>query len=210
MRPAPTGIALALLALLYALLGAGCASKPESGATWSAPGGARGPFRNLIVFGVAAQGKVRSAYEDSFVAALRSRGAQARAGHDLLPAGGLGDVRSIPRASESSPADGVIITHLVGERTENARVAPHNFVTPSLYGSLYPYYQRVNSYVTEPGYYARYPVLQLETNLYDTARQKLVWSGRSASLSPDSEQTTIKAVIAEATLGMAKAGFLPR
>ncbi|WP_236848783.1 hypothetical protein [Candidatus Thiodictyon syntrophicum] len=209
MRPVPTGIALVVLALLSALLGAGCSSTTQLTSTWRDPGAAPRPYRNLLVFGIAANGNVRRAYENNFVVALRARGVKARAGHDLLPEGGLGEVNAVKRVVGQSGADGIIVTHLVGATAQTVVVSPRSYVDPNLYGSLYPYYQRVFGYVTEPGYYATYPVLQLETNLYDAARQKLVWSTRSETMDPGSETTTIKDVIAAVTQGLAAAGYLP-
>jgi len=111
---------------------------------------------------------------------------------------------------ELSGADGVIVTYLAGQNTETVRVPARNYVTPSLYGGLYPYYGLVYDNVTEPGYYARFKLLQLETNVYDVARQKLVWSGRSQTLDPSSEQTTINEVVERITAELARAGFLPQ
>lgn len=216
MRSAATGIPLFLIVLFGALFVASCATTEETSSTpqvpsaWSDPAVPPKPYRNLVVFGVAANGKVRRAYEDDFVAALKARGVTARAGHGLLRDGGLADVKAVRKAVGQSGADGVIVTHLVGERTDAARVSPGSYVTPSLYGSLYPYYQRVYGYVTEPGYYAHYPVLQLETNLYDAPREKLVWSARSETMDPGSEKTTIRQVIASAIKRLAEAGYLPR
>jgi hypothetical protein len=209
MRPQPTGLAPVLIVLLVTLLGAGCAST-QLASTWSAPGVTPRPFRNLVVFGVAANGKVRRAYEDSFVAALRAHGVKARPGYGLLPDGGLGGAEAVAKAVSLSGADGVIITHLVGGRSETVYVPPRTYLDPNLSGSLYPYYTRVYGYVTQPGYYANFPVLQLETNLYDAARGKLVWSARSQTMDPGSEKTTINEVIATVTRGLAQAGFLPR
>lgn len=209
MRFILTGIAPALIVLIGALTGTGCSSTQVTSA-WTDPGVVPKPYRNLVVFGVAAKGNVRRAYEDNFVAALKARGVKARTGTGLLPTGGAGDVNAVKRAVSQSGADGVIITHLVGERSPTGAASPGSFVTLSLYGSLYPYYERVYGYVTEPGYYAKYPVLQLETNLYDAARQKLVWSSRSHTLDPGSEKATINEVIETATKELAEAGYLPR
>lgn len=208
MRTVQRGVAVVLIALLAALLAAGCSSTPELGSTWSAPGGAR-PYRNLLVFGVAANANVRRAFENNFVAAIRARGVKARAGHSLLPAGGLADAKAVGRVIAQSGADGLIITHLVGARSQTVVVPPGSYTNANLYASLIPYYQRVYGYVTEPGYYANFPVLQLETNLYDAARQRLVWSSRSQTMDPAAEKQTIKEVIATVVNGMAAAGFLP-
>lgn len=209
MRPVRTGIALVLMSLLVALLGGGCSSPPIVASSWSDPSVTPRPYRNLLVFGIAANARVRNVYENTFVAALRRQGVKARAGHRLLPAGGLGNVQAVKKAVAQSGADGVIVTHLVGARAQTVYIPAGTYVNPNLYGSLYPYYQRVYNYVTEPGYYANYPVLQLETNLYDVPRQKLLWSTRSETMDPGSDKTTIKEVIASVTDGMAKAGYLP-
>ena len=87
MRPVTTGIAL--MALLVALLGGGCSSSPPIASSWSDPAAPTKPYHNLLVFGIAANARVRSAYEDNFVAALRKQGVKASAGHGLLPVGGL-------------------------------------------------------------------------------------------------------------------------
>lgn len=205
MRPALRSAAV----LMLALLPAACATSRLT-STWVEPGRTPTPFKDLAVFGVAANETVRRVYEDSFVAALKARGVRARPGYSLLPDGGLGDVKTVKEAVALSGADGVIVTYLAGQNTETVYVPPRNYVTPSLYGGLYPYYGLVYDNVTEPGYYARFKLLQLETNVYDLARQKLVWSGRSQTLDPSSEQTTINEVIELVTASLAQAGFLPR
>lgn len=197
------------IALLLAWTLAACVPH-RLGATWVEPGRTPSPFANLLVLGVAAKEKVRLAYENSFVAALQARGVKARAGHTLLPEGELADAGRVRQAVRDSGADGVLITHLAGVTTETAQVPASNYVTTSLYGGLYPYYGLVFDNVTEPGYYARFRLLAFETNLYDTRRERLVWSGRSQTMDPSSEQTTIGAVIADVTDALATAGFLPK
>lgn len=204
MRPAVCAIAL----ILSLPIAAGCAST-GIGSAWSEPGRPPKPYSNVLVFGVAAKDKIRRAYEDSFVAALKGRGVRARAGSALLPAGTQGDLEAVRRAVARSGADGVIVTLLVGETARTVRVPPRTYSDPSFYGRLYPYYGRVYDRVTEPGYYANYPVLQLETNLYDARRETLVWSGRSQTMDPGSERTTIADVVAAVIRALTESGYLP-
>lgn len=205
----PRALRFALvLAPLLSLALAACAPN-QLGTTWVEPGGTPTPFKELLVLGVAAKENVRQAYEDSFVAALRARGVRARAGHSLLPEGELANVDTLRKAVRTSDTEGVLITHLAGVTLETAQVPRHNYVTTSLYGGLYPYYGLVYNKVTEPGYYARFGLLAFETNLYDARRERLVWSGRSQTMDPSSEQTTIGEVIGKVTEALATAGFLP-
>lgn len=204
----PRLVVLVCAALITALLG-GCAATGLT-STWTEPGRVPTLYRDILVVGVAANETVRRAYEETFVAALKERGVKAQSAHRLLPEGGLADERALRQVLELSGADAVLVTHLAGAPPGGTTPSPRAFVTPSLYGSLFPYYGLVYDNVTEPGYYARFSVLQFETNLYDAERQRLVWSGRSGAMDPASEQTTISDVIAVVVQSLAQAGFLPR
>ena len=211
MHPVSTGIRRCSLALLIATLVAACvAPTPRTAWTWTDPGVVPRHYRNLIVFGIAPKRNVRHAYEDNTVLALRAHGGKASVGHDLLPQGSLGDAKAVKRAIAISGADGVVVIHLLGAQTERVYVPPLSYRNPAIYGSLDPYYQRVYGYVTQPDYYARFPLLMMETNLYDVASQKLVWSSRSETIDPASEDTTIKDLIESATQGLADSGYLPQ
>jgi hypothetical protein len=204
MRPFRLAVAIGLAAILTV----GCAPGPLS-TTWIEPGTPPTPYRDLIVFGISTNPIVRRAYEDNFVEVLKGAGVQARAAHTLLSDRDVGRSRAVQEAVGRSGADGIIVTYLAGENMDAAPSSGRTHVVPSLYGRLYPYYGHILSEVTAPGYYANYRALRLETNLYDAGRAKLVWSGRSDTLDPSSEQTMISEVIA-AMIGKLKAdGFLP-
>jgi hypothetical protein len=63
--------------------------------------------------------------------------------------------------------------------------------------------------VTAPGYYTNGKPLRLEVGLYDAGRATLVWSGRSDTLDPSSEQTMISEVITEVIGKLRVDGYLP-
>jgi hypothetical protein len=204
MRPIWIAVAFGLLALLTV----GCAPGPLS-TTWVEPGAIPVRYNDIIVFGIAANPKIRRAYEDNFVEALRGAGVQARAAHTLLSDRDVGRSRAVQEAVGRSGADGVIVTYLAGDDPDAAPSGTRTHVVPGVYGRLYPYYGRVLSEVTAPGYYADYAALRLETNLYDAGRATLVWSGRSDALDPSSEQTMISEVIAAVIEKLKRDGFLP-
>jgi hypothetical protein len=45
---------------------------------------------------------------------------------------------------------------------------------------------------SSPGYYDKYQIFTLESNLYDTATQKLVWSMQSESIDPSTPRKVIE------------------
>jgi hypothetical protein len=209
MRFAAVRAIAIILTLISATLAVGCASTGV-GSQWREPGRPAKPFKDLLVFGVAAKDKIRRAYETSFVAALKERGVRARPGSKLVPKDELGNPDAIRRAVAQSRAEGVIVTHLVGENALKVSLSPDTYRDPSYYGRLYPYYGRVYDTVTAPGYYASYPVLQLETNLYDARGETLLWSSRSESMDPGSERTTIAQVVESVIAALSEAGYLPQ
>jgi len=198
-----------IAALLVASALLACAPTPRLISTWSNPSRPAHPYTDLVVFGIAASEMARDAYEDIFVAALQGHGVRARAGHTLVPKGGLASTRTLKKAVELTGAQGVIVTHLRGADDQGASGPTKTHVIPARDGRLYPYYARVYDQVTEPDYYATFLALQLETSLYDGRSEALVWSGRSDGMDPTSEQTTIGEVIDSVTAALASAGYLP-
>ena len=63
------------------------------------------------------------------------------------------------------------------------------------YRRYYGYYSHVLEYVYEPGYYQRYKVVKLETNLYDTDTEEIVWSMQSRTIDGDAPEHVISSVI---------------
>lgn len=198
-----------IAALLAALVLAACAPNTALVSTWNDDTRPARPYRNLVVFGLAPNKKVRDAYEKSFVAALQRHGARATAGHSLVRSGGLASAKAMRRALERSGADGIILTHLRAT-SRGAGATGGSHVVPSLDGKLDGYYRRVYAEVTEPDYYATDPALQLQSSLYDFPRAVLIWSARSAAISATSESTTIGDVIDATADALAQAGYLPK
>lgn len=193
---------------LVAVLASACASGPLT-STWVAHNTPPKEYRDLLVFGIAANPTVRRAYEDNFVDALTGTGVKARAAHTLLSDRDVGRAKAVQAAIERSGVDGVIITYLAVENP-NVSTGTNTHVVPGLHSQLYPYYGRVLSDVTAPGYYADYQTLRLEADLYDAKRATLSWSGQSDRLDPRSEQTMISEVIDAIIIKLIDEGFLPK
>lgn len=201
-----TSAARAVWIALIALMMASCAPvQPRS--TWIAPGTTPRVYRDLLVLGVAPNPRVRRAYEDNFVELLTGAGVQARAAHTLVSDQTLARSGALQKAAKRSGADGILITHLAGSDMAPGEKRSH--VIPVVHGPLQIYYDRIFRQVTSNGYYKSFEALTLETNLYDIKQGTLLWSTRSESLDPTSEQTMISEVI-DAQIDLLRAdGFLP-
>lgn len=178
-------------------------------AIWTEAGSVPVPYRDLVVIGVASRATVRRAYEENFVKELKEIGVAARAGYGVNPLREPLPKDAIENFLADTGADGFIVTHLVAESSQNTEPPMRAERVPDVYRQIAPYYSQVYRDIMQPGYYADYQRLRLQTNLYDAKRTTLVWSARSRPLDPRSEETTIRQVIADTLSRMKQDGYLP-
>ncbi|MFD2111900.1 hypothetical protein [Thiorhodococcus fuscus] len=205
MAPSLRALALGTLVLITT---ASC-STGQVNSVWSDTSRPAAPYRSLVVFGLTSSTKVRQAMEDNFASALESRGVDTHPSHHLIQNSSLRYMTRVRRAIRMSGAKGVVVSHLIAEEAASSAPPPRLSAIPDHYSSLKDYFKRTYRAVCAPDYYAGYRTLRLESNLYDAESEKLVWSGRSRQLDPESEETTIGEVIATLVSQMAADGFLP-
>lgn len=152
-----------------------------------------GVFDNILIVGISDQATLRRTFENTFVDRLTEDKINATASFALMPADIRPSEKSIKAVIEDIKFDAVLVTHLVGE-TEKKVYHPSVYRMDTHRG-FYDYYDHVGGYVYEPGYYTRHQLVILETNLYDTQTEQLVWSMQSESMNPNSEKGLIVAKI---------------
>ncbi len=206
MIPIPHLILLGLCALLLAA----CATQPPVTSVWTTSRQIGHPYQRLVVLGVSISPKVRRAYEDNFIKQLVSQGLNAQAGHDLIPDRNLGRINRVMNALGRAKADAVIIVHLVADKARGSKPSARIAAVPDHYHTLIGYFSAVYTQIRAPDYYNNPQGLRLEVNLYDLKQERLVWSGLSRLLDPNSERTTISQVIGEIIAQMGRDGVLPQ
>lgn len=184
-------LAVALLALL-----SGCSTISVVD-SWRDPGFSSKRFEKLLVVNVTGKASQRQVFEDVLAAELRRRGVQAIASHTLTGSKGKLDKEETERAVKEAGADGIISTRLLWMEKHT---------------EVYPTYPASGCYF--PGYYRSYPYpydfygyysctipfdsttvrtvreAMLETNLYDAASDRMVWSMATSSYGSDSPLTS--------------------
>ena len=148
------------------------------------------PVSDILVIAITGNEHNRRSFEKKFVAHLKSVGVDAVASEESIPMPPDLDLKkeTILNAVNQYENDAVIITQLIGKEARD--VYNRGGVTRMGYFS----------YSRNPGYSSTSTTVRLETNLYDAKTGKLIWSGRSKTLSKDSTDRimneVIKAVIA--------------
>lgn len=182
-----------IIGALAALLNS--CSTTRSIAEWRDQATAGISYHHILVMAVAPDAVIRRAYEDSFVTRLKAGKTDAFSSAAVMPTESEYSRDSILAAINAMNADAVIITRLIGVEEKEVYNPPVYTPLPG-YAGLYGYYNGAVRVIYEPGYISRHKSVKLETNLYDAATEKLVWSIRTESIDPSTPDTLIESKIA--------------
>jgi len=161
--------ALLLLILTVAL---GCASTRIVD-TWRDPTFS-GSLKRIMVIGVTRQAGIRRTFEDELVRELEAKGVRGVASYTLIPEDGEVPKERLAQAVKESGVEGVLITRLV-KVEKRTQVYPATYVGPPYLG-FYRYYSWAWVGYYEPPQIYTYDLVTAETNLFDAATDKLIWS----------------------------------
>ena len=211
-----------LLAFALTLMLTACAIKPL--AEWH-DSEFSGSVDNILVIGVSDQAVVRRLFEDTFVNELATLGVSAKSSYRILTDEQISSKNALDVAIRAQSMDAVLISSIVGVEEIETYTPPTYTHRPPTYAHkppTYPhkpsnydrYYRDYHSYFTHaarvatPGYWDKYKVLKLESNLYDSASQQLIWSIQSESFDPQSASQMIDDQIAVALESLRKTGLI--
>ena len=202
-------VGLAVMALVTLL---SCAAGTRLTSSWAEPTAAGRSFQKFCVVAIAQRPPRRRMFEDMFMNALTRRGLSAVSSYTF--AEGRLDKEAAKAKLEEIGADAVIVTRLVDQQSIREYYPPTTvaYAAPSAYyGDWYGYYALGTSFTSTPGYIVENKVYRLETNLYDVAGEKLLWTGLTeATLSEgDTPRDKVKTVITAVMDDLARHKLLP-
>ncbi len=153
-----------------------------------------GYLKSVLVVGVSDNVKNRRLFEDTFTEQFKRVGIEAISSAVIIPKDKKLDTDTIKKSAESQGFETVLVTHLVGVEEKTTYVPPRYDYLPSRYHHLGPYYHSVDRYVHTPGYYIKRKHVRLESNLYETKTEKLIWSALSETIDPKSVNALIESL----------------
>ncbi|OGT12928.1 MAG: hypothetical protein A3F73_01195 [Gallionellales bacterium RIFCSPLOWO2_12_FULL_59_22] len=162
----------------------------------------------IMVVGVAKTPLNRRLFEDEFVLQLKARGTDAIASYAVLSDKQQDDQAAIAVKVKELGADAVLITRMVSKKIVRTYVPGTIYAPPFYYRTWPEYYGFGYRYLYSPGYIAEDEYAVIETNLYETLHDKLVWSASSETVMGDSKEKLIKSYIGIMVGSMAKNGLL--
>jgi len=180
-----------LVLLMSAFLLAACASTPtthtEVTGSWKVDN-YNGKFSNLLVISHAAEPGIREKVESIMVKSLEKQGLHAVASSDIMPADEQINRKTVRAAMAGKGFDGVLVSRLLDldQSTIN--------IPPSQDSTFDNSFDGVAPIVISPGYVEHLSVISLQTNLYDTASKRLVWSLKSQTFNFNTVSDMVQSV----------------
>jgi hypothetical protein len=162
----------------------------------------------VMVIGVAKVPLNRRLFEDEFVKQLKTRGTEAIASYTVLADNQQDDQAAIAAKVKALGADTVLITRLVSKKTVQFYVPGTVYYPPPYYYNWPDYYGYGYRYLYSPGYVAEDQYAVIETNLYETGTDKLIWAATSETSMNDADHKLIKSYIGIMVNTMAKNGLI--
>ncbi len=160
-----------------------------------------GKIKRVLVIGVIKRPALRRFFEHEFVQQLKAHGTDAVAGFTVLPPDKEADKDIIASKLKELDVDGVLITRLVDKKTLETHIpgkvySGHaHYAPPVHYRGWHSYYSRSNTVIYSQGYTVKAEVVIVETNLYDTGSEKLVWSALSETFVEGSSDDLIRSFV---------------
>lgn len=184
----------AVVTTLLFLMIASCATTTLD-SVWRDPNYQGGKLKKVFVIGVAREETNRRLFEDKFVARLKTYGTDALSSYTIIPSKEKLDEATVENEIKTLRVGAVLITRLVNVKKETEYVPTTRYTPRSYPSGWYGGYSRSYENVNSPGYGVGYEVVSLETRIYDTQTEKLIWSGLSTTVLEDSVAKAIQSVI---------------
>ena len=170
--------------LLLGLALASCGGSTQLVESWAEPTYQAKPTPKVMVVGLGENERRVKAFEDIFSGYFAARKLEVIKGNELK-AINVPDVDAFKKIVHDSGADLCVITKLVDISDETVyHPGTSSYVPVTGYYGMGYYYSSSYVMVNDPGYISTSKVYKVETNVYDVATEKLVWSGLSKTTDP--------------------------
>jgi len=186
---------LAVACTMLALVAVSCGAPTHLAESWSNPAYAPKPVKKVMVVGLGESQRRVIVFEDAMASQFTARKLEAIKGSTITKT--AGDLESFKEAVRQSGADLVAISRLVDVTDETVYHPGGTAYMPMTgYYGMGPYYSSAYVAVNDPGYVTTSKVYKVETNVYDVASEKLVWSGLSHTTDPSNLEQTVNEIAA--------------
>jgi hypothetical protein len=187
-------------ALLFTLVGLALGVLSSCGGTnlsyvWKDPHYGGGYLTSVMVVGVSKEVDRRRVFEEVFVREFEKRGIKAVASIKVLDPDTQLTRDTVKAQAARLRMDAVLATRLLSAGNEEIDQPPSISTMPSAqYRNLDLYFYSWDALSAYPGALGRQYVVRLETNVFDTDTEKLIWTASSQTVEPESIREIIESL----------------
>jgi hypothetical protein len=169
-----------------------CGSSTKVVSSWRDPETTiqQGHYKKMLCIALVKDETNRRVAEDKLATLLPGKAVESYRYLGTLP--DSVDSQAMEARLRNDGIDGIVIMRLAKQEKEVSFV-PGSY--PMHYASPWGYYGYAMPYYADPGYVRTDNYYFIETNLYDMAKGKLVWTGITSSWEPSSVSSTVEEVV---------------
>ena len=193
-----------------------CGSSTETIGSWKSDNiPAERAYQKVFIAALTPNVNVRNSIENSLAAAAREKGVEVVTSHQVFPQQFTSENQpskeEILNKVKEQNARAIFTVALKDKESETRYVPGSTTYAPmshGYYGRFNTYYNTVYPVTYDPGYYTEDKIYYLESNLYDTQTEELLWSAQSKTVNPsivesfakDYTKTIIKELVRDGVL----------
>jgi len=177
----------------------GCGPTQKITGSWNDPQAtSMGPYNKIFIMVISQNHVANYDIEDQMAKTLIAKGFRVIRSTDIFPPKfSLSESytrESLAETIKKNGCDAVLTLALLDTKKvetyhPGAAYYPYNY---GYYGSYYSYYNYYSPMVNSPSYYTTDKTFYLETNAYDVASDKMIWSVQSEAQNPNSVKDWFK------------------
>ncbi|MFL5762436.1 MAG: hypothetical protein ACJ77K_00755 [Bacteroidia bacterium] len=177
-----------LIAVTVILL-AGCSTSTYITGSWKSPSPPSAAYNSLLIAAMTKNTVVRSTLENDMADAIGSGVQTLKSINEFPPDfnGADSNKQVMLDNMKNRNVRGILVISILKKENDSRYIGPEPY-TPMgyvYYNNFWSYYSYWYPTVYDPNYYTPDKVYYMETNLYDTQSEKLIWSAQSKTYTPD-------------------------
>ena len=193
MKKSCTGLLLTLVGIALGVL-TSCGGTNLS-YVWKEPRYGGGYLTSVMVVGVSKEVDRRRVFEEVFVREFEKRGIKAVASMKVLGPDTRLTRDTVKAEAARLGVDAVLATRLISAGNEEIDRPPSISTMPSAqYGNVDLYFYAFDAQSAYPGALGKHYVVRLETSVFDTDTEKLIWTASSQTVEPESIREIIESL----------------
>jgi len=197
-----------LVGLLSILVLFSCNTSTKITAHWADKDFEKGKIDKVLILGITAREAVRRTFEHDMAERLEYIGVTGLASSDIFPIDQKLDSNTFRLHFKSDEFDVVITSQLVSsDKEQHYQSGTPTYGAYGGYRGFYGNYGSAYDTYYSPGYSYTTTTIKIETKVYDTKTEQMVWTAISDTFDPSNETDAIKSLNRKLVYELEKQGY---